>query len=323
MKQPLISVVVPLYGVADTMGPCVDGILAQTYPHLEVLLVDDGSPDACGAIADAYAQADRRVRVIHQPNRGLAAARNTGTAAAQGELITYVDGDDLIAPECVQTLWSLMERQGADIAVCPMRRFRPPETPFCSNGRDGQEAVFSGREALEHMLYQRLFDTSACGKLYRTADAQACPFPEGWLFEDLATVYRLLWRARTVAWTGRVLYGYRVRPASIMTGEFDPRRLDELRAMEQLRAFVEENCPECQTAADCRLFSCLCQVYLALPATPVWQQEARKLWHRMRRLSFRVLTTPHARIKNRCAAILTLPGEKIFRCVAHLTRKES
>ena len=323
MKQPLISVVIPLYGVEDSMCPCVDSVLAQTYPHMEVLLVDDGSPDACGAIADAYAQADQRVRVIHQPNRGLADARNAGTAAAWGEFITYVDGDDLIAPDCLQTLWSLMDREGADLAVCPMRRFRDSESPFRSDGRRVREAVFSGRDALQHMLYQRLFDTSACGKLYRMADARACPFPKGWLFEDLATVYRLIWRARTVVWTSRVLYGYRFRPASIMTGEFDPRRLDELRAAEQLRLFVHENCPEYRVAVDCRLFSCLCQVYLSLPATPAWQQQAREIWGQMRRLGFRVLCSPHARLKNRCAAILVLLGEQAFRYAARAGLNES
>lgn len=323
MKQPLISVVVPLYGVANIMGACVDSILAQTYPRIEVLLVDDGSPDACGAMADVYAQTDRRVCVLHQPNRGLAAARNAGTAAARGELITYVDGDDLIAPDCLETLWSLMDRRGADLAVCPMRRFHPPEAPFRPKDRRGREAVFSGRDALKHMLYQRLFDTSACGKLYRTADARACPFPEGLLFEDLATVYRLLWRARTVAFTGRVLYGYRFRPASIMTGEFDPRRLDELRAAEQLQAFVRENCPECRTAAECRLFSCLCQVYLALPATPVWRQQAWEIWHPMRHLALHVLCNPHARLKNRGAAMLTLMGQRAFHRAARSARNKS
>lgn len=320
MKKPLISVVVPLYGVAETMCSCVDSILEQTYQNIEVLLVDDGSPDKCGEIADVYMSKDQRVRVIHQSNRGLSAARNAGTAVAYGEFITYVDGDDIIAPECLQTLWGMIARYEADIAVCPMRRFQPPGISFVSGGHR-KELCFSGEDALEHMLYQRIFDTSACGKLYRTATMRSCPFPEGRLFEDLATVYRLLWQAKNVAWTDRVLYGYRLRTTSITRGTFDRQRLDELQAMDQLWTFVHTCCPKCRPAADCRLFSCLCQVYLALPNTSVWQQDAGKIWKQMRRLSFQVMRNPHARIKNRCAAAITLLGEQTFRFVARATQK--
>lgn len=102
MTKPLISVVVPLYRVEAEMPLCVDSVLAQTYDRLDVILVDDGSPDGCGRLAEDYARRDARVRAIHRENGGLSAARNTGTLAAKGDYITYVDGDDFLHPVCVE-----------------------------------------------------------------------------------------------------------------------------------------------------------------------------------------------------------------------------
>lgn len=137
---------------------------------------------------------DARVRAIHRENGGLSAARNTGTLAAKGDYITYVDGDDFLHPVCVESLYGLIERYRADLAVCTMKTFQEKPDEVIRQ-TTGQTACFEREKALEHMLYQRLFDTSACGKLYRTEDARGQLFPVGRLFEDLATVYRFLWRA--------------------------------------------------------------------------------------------------------------------------------
>ena len=100
--MPLISVIVPVYKVETYLPTCVDSILSQTFSDFELILVDDGSPDACGAMCDGYAREDSRIRVIHQKNGGLSAARNTGLDIAKGEYVTFVDSDDVIAPDCLQ-----------------------------------------------------------------------------------------------------------------------------------------------------------------------------------------------------------------------------
>lgn len=213
-----------------------------------------------------YARRDARVRAIHRENGGLSAARNTGTLAAKGDYITYVDGDDFLHPVCVESLYGLIERYRADLAVCTMKTFqkKPDEV---HRQTTGQTACFEREKALEHMLYQRLFDTSACGKLYRTEDARGQLFPVGRLFEDLATVYRFLWCAERTAWESDALYGYRTRGDSIMNQRFHEGRFDELTAIDELCDFVRENCPSVQRAADCRRFS-VC-------ARPCWRFRRR------------------------------------------------
>ena len=119
--QDLISVIVPVYKVEKYLKRCVDSILAQTYPCLEVILVDDGSPDGCPAICDEYAREDRRVRVIHKENGGLSDARNAGIDAAKGKFLGFVDSDDYVHPRFYELLLQALKGEGADIAGCDVR----------------------------------------------------------------------------------------------------------------------------------------------------------------------------------------------------------
>lgn len=315
-----MSVIVPLYGVERMMSECVESVLAQTYAHIEVILVDDGSPDRSGELAEGYRARDARVRVIHQPNRGLSAARNAGTQAAAGEYVTYVDGDDVVDERYVEYLLALADEHDARASVCPMRRFSGSRGTSCE--AEGGGTLRMGREdALRQMLYQKLFDTSACGKLFLRQDALAVPFPEGRLYEDLDTVYRLLWRAGAVAYGPRVCYFYRVRRESITGSRFDARRFDEVDAVDRLCAFVDEQCPALRQAARSRRFSCYCQVFLAMPeGTETYSAAERNVWDGIRSLRRGVLLDGNARVKNRCAALLALLGRRMFRAAGLLYR---
>lgn len=117
-ESPLISVVVPVYRAEKFLCQCLDSILAQTYKNLEVILVDDSSPDNCGKICDEYARKDNRVRVIHQSNQGVSAARNAGLASATGEYIGFVDSDDYIEPDMYEYLYGLITKDNASVAMC-------------------------------------------------------------------------------------------------------------------------------------------------------------------------------------------------------------
>ena len=126
----LISVIVPVYNVEPYLRKCVDSILAQSYSNLEVILVDDGSPDGCGAICDEYAAKDARVRVIHKPNGGISDARNAGLDIMTGDYVTFVDSDDWIDEQHLSSLYALV-KGGADIAVSDVRRILTDETEIC------------------------------------------------------------------------------------------------------------------------------------------------------------------------------------------------
>lgn len=306
-KQPLVSIIVPVYRVAQYLPKCLDSILEQTYQNWEMILVDDGSPDECPGICDAYGAKDARIRVLHQENQGLSGARNAGTALAIGAFVLFVDSDDWILPQTVQTLVDMQRESGADIVACGMQHVFPdvadaaplPEQPPL------RYDVLDGRTALAQMCYQTLLLNSAWGKLIPLEVARQYPFPLGRLNEDLATTYRWLFAAKKVAITKQPLYRYLQRSSSIMAQPFTERSLDLLLAANEQLDFVMQNCPEIANAARARRFSACCQILLKLPKGQ-HQSERAMLINTMKQDASIVLRDWNCRKKDRGAALLFL-----------------
>ena len=198
-KSPLISVIVPVYNVETYLAECLASLLAQTYSQYEIILVDDGSTDGCPALCDRYAAQNDRVRVVHQQNKGLSGARNTGIRAAQGELLAFVDSDDTVSERMLETLWRLMQNCEADIASATYQDLKqtPPQ-------------IYTAEEGLLHLLKEDTgMTTSACFKLFRTSVFDGIRFPEGQIFEDFATIPLVYAQAKRIVHTEEKLYFYR------------------------------------------------------------------------------------------------------------------
>lgn len=305
-EKPLISVVVPVYNVGEYLAPSLDSLLAQDYPNLEILLVDDGSSDGSGALCDGYAARDSRVRVLHQENQGQAAARNHGVAAARGEYTAFIDSDDYVAPNYISYMAGLMEETGAQIGICTLSECEPGQEWHPVESREVQ--VMTASQALETMLYQRSFTTSPCCKLYPTRWLQETPFPTGRIYEDLGTIYKLLARAEKVVYGPSVLYCYIQTKKSTMRCSFSPRAFDHKTSADELYAFVEERYPQILPAAVSRRFSAYCQVIGRMAGVEGYQAERKALWDQICRDRWQVAKNPRTRVKNRIAALLTLLG---------------
>ena len=238
MDNNLISVIIPVYRVEAYLRRCVDSVLAQTYTQTEVILVDDGSPDGCPAICDAYAREDGRVRVIHQENAGLSGARNAGIEAAKGAWLSFVDSDDYLAPEFLERLYRACVDTGSEMSVCRWEYVRG-ERPVPERG-SGKLEVCSGREMLSR-LYQPdgAYFVVAWNKLYRRELFQEIRYPLGRIHEDEATTYRIYDQVKRAAYVDSSLYGYFVTPASITRG-FNPKRMDWVYAVAERMDFFEK-----------------------------------------------------------------------------------
>jgi len=211
--EKVISVIVPVYGVEPYLDQCVSSILAQTYSALEIVLVDDGSPDGCPAMCDAWAEKDGRIRVIHQENAGLSAARNRGLEAAVGKYILFVDSDDFLQPICCETALTALQESDADMAVFGYRRFQDAGGKTVST-RVHANGVASSGETLR-MLMAKELDSYAWNKLYRRELFDGVRYPQGHVWEDVGTTYRLIRKARRVCFCDAVLYDYRQRAGGI------------------------------------------------------------------------------------------------------------
>jgi glycosyltransferase involved in cell wall biosynthesis len=243
-----ISVVIPVYGVEDFLPACVESVQKQTYSNLEIVLVDDGSPDGCPVLCDMYAKKDARCIVVHKPNGGLSDARNAGIAKASGDWIFLLDSDDwLEQADYLERLLLAAKRFGAGIAVSNTRHTTGPKEPgsFFSPMNEGPFSL-SREQALCQLMYGVQFRHSAWGKLYRAELFSGVKYPVGKLYEDLATTYRLFVRCDTVAFDFGIYYGYRIRQGSIIEKPAEPYLLEMGYETWQN---VKQLCPAAENAA--------------------------------------------------------------------------
>ena len=238
-KAPLLSIIVPVYKVENYLPKCIDSILAQTFTDFELILVDDGSPDDCPALCDATAEKAARVRVIHQKNGGLSAARNSGLDAARGAWSGFVDSDDYNEPEMYEVLYQAVQSTGADLALCDYAEVDEAGTP-CPQ----MHVSLSGGELTGQELLKRasgLMVQLAWNKLYRRAVFAQLRYPEGKLNEDLFLIPEVCLQIKKAVVVPKALYCYVQRGGSIMSGNKTLRHFDAAEAAQRYWDCLVEN----------------------------------------------------------------------------------
>ncbi len=219
-----ISVVVPVYKVEKTLRACVSSILAQTYADIEVILVNDGSPDGCPQMCEELAKTDSRIKVVNRENGGLSAARNTGIEHASGKYITFVDSDDLIDAEMLSVLYGTLTKADADMSVCMYDIFQNDGDIGKAEIVDGVKTVNARELLLSEGAYER---TEAWGKLYKKEIFSSLCFKEGIYYEDTHIFPYILERIGKIAFNDSKLYYYRKNPElpTIMNAKFSLKKL--------------------------------------------------------------------------------------------------
>lgn len=312
-NKGLVSIVVPVYNVDRYLPECIDSILSQVYPTLEIILVDDGSTDGCASICDAYAKQDSRIQVIHQPNGGLSNARNTGIAHCSGDYLLFVDSDDLISPYLVERLICVLESTGADLAICdPLHMETAPssldgvlDTDFC---------LMTPHEAIREMWYQTSFLPSAWGKLFRRDLFDEIRFREGICYEDIDIMHLLFERASSIAYTPSKLYFYRHRSGSITQEQYSERDCEQLNIARSLQEYAKGD-RQLKKAANAYAVTCAFRVLLNAPRGMGLESYLKTSRRILRRHYLSVLTDRHVRRKTRLALLLYLMPLPVVRAI--------
>lgn len=239
LKQDLISVIIPIYKVEKYLDECLYSIVNQTYENLEILLVDDGSPDNCGKICDEYAQKDNRIKVIHKENGGLSSARNAGLDIAKGEYISFVDSDDVIDEKFIETLYKMCINNSVDIAICDYMRF----TDTIEKDKSENTINVYSSKKVQNDMYENIISEKVVvtwNKLYKKYLFEEIRFPVGKIHEDEFTTYKLLYASKSdIAVTNSKFYYYRCNPNGIMGRKYNKNRLDILEALEERTRFYK------------------------------------------------------------------------------------
>lgn len=254
-NQPKVSVIIPVFKVEKTLKRCVDSVLRQTYENLEIILVDDGSPDDCPEICDSYLAKDSRIKVVHKQNGGLSDARNAGIKIATGEYINFVDSDDFIHHQAIETLVNVTLKTEADLVSSNPAKI--------SNGLQITKReldvptvkILDRERALEEMLYAGEIDCYAWGKLYKKELFDWVRFPVGKLFEDTGTTYKIIDLCQKIAAIDQQIYYYIDNTDGITKSSFSEKKMDLVYFVEEIRDFVNKKYPNLAKAANAKLFT--------------------------------------------------------------------
>ena len=240
----MVSIVIPVYNVAEYLPRCLDSLLKQDYVgEMEIILVDDGSTDSSSSICKEFCNARPRAILIRQENKGLSEARNAGIMAANGEWLLFLDSDDWLAPNALSTLLSFAETHTSDIVIGSFYYAHEDHLLFDDRGFDIKEPFVLNREdAMRELLQQRYFKNFAWGKLYRTESAQKHLFRPGVYFEDAFWQHLMIDEVQRVGVIPKPLYYYRQRNDSI-SGTFSARNLDILKGNEERFRFIMDRYP--------------------------------------------------------------------------------
>lgn len=289
IRPGVISVIVPIYNVEACLRLCIESIQNQTYSNLEIILVDDGSPDNSGKICDEYAAKDPRIVVLHNKNGGPAAARNAGIEAATGEYISFCDGDDTMVDTMLEELLQNLLSTQSDVSVCG-RRIVYGEHPLSSKGLPVSDLViFTQPTISQYVMHTKFHSAAPWGRLYRHSFLGDLRFDTSHLcFEDYVFSVKLSLKAQKVCYTRRPLYNYFQRPGSAMHGIYYPKHEHALRVQEEVLALAETSpwpkalLPSAQ--AGC-LFQSLLVAQKIACTTPFPGAAAKRFSRQIRRLS--------------------------------------
>lgn len=239
----LVSIVVPIYNVEEYLPRCIDSIAVQSYKNIEIILVDDGSPDKCGEICDKYEAQDNRIKVIHKSNGGLSSARNAGLEIASGNFIVFIDSDDWIDKNYIEVMYNDMISYNADIVV----------PAFCISYDSGKQhsgtiiknlTEYSRKRALENFLFNGYITPCVASKMWKKELWNEIKCPEGKLFEDQFTTYKLIMIASKVVFDPSIYYYYFKREGSIGHSSFNDRTYDLLKAIKEEYEEITKVFPE-------------------------------------------------------------------------------
>ena len=248
----LVSIVIPVYNVEAYLDRCIASVVRQSYSHLEIILVDDGSTDHSPSICDEWAQKNSRIRVVHQHNSGVSAARNAGLQAASGSWIIQLDSDDYIAPSAVAHLVQTAEATEADMVICDFEKGSNESFAFTST-KSPKPWITDGISAIRNIYdgeHNALRYVVPWCKMCRKQLYTGILYPESKIFEDIYTTHKLLYRCDRIAVLDEPLFYYFQRPGSIMNAFFSVKKLDYLQALvERVEFFAAHDLHELEQIA--------------------------------------------------------------------------
>ena len=328
----MVSIIVPVYNAENFLEETVRSVISQSFTDWELILIDDGSTDGSGKLADRLAAGFFNIKVIHKSNGGLSSARNAGLDTAKGDFIFFLDADDLIPAYCLEVLARLQENSKAGIVCGRIVKFNSEKTPLSHQPITYKTdsiryKTFTSKEAIRNILYQRKINNSMSGKLFKASLWENIRFTENTYYEDLDIFYHVFLKASSIISISFPVYYYRQHKGSYLHN-FNLGRKDMLEVTQRLTEFMTLNYPELVPAALSRQLSANFNMFLLLSAhsrqlkkekETVQEVEGmeKSCWDTIKSLRVKVVRDPEVRIKNKVGILISyLGGRPLLRLLA-------
>ena len=308
-----LSIIVPVYKVEAFFDKCVESILAQTFTDFELILVDDGSPDNCGRMCDAWAEKDPRIRVLHKENGGLSDARNAGIEIAQGCYLGFVDSDDYIKPDMFETLIANLESYHADLSMCGYAEVYANRMEGCCEDRTVH--VWDQKETVHQILLGKLLSVHACTKLFKRELFGQVRYPKGKVSEDAYVIMDILDQIHTAVFTPYTAYYYVQRNESIKTSAYSKRNLARIEAHQKNYTYICASFPEFRTLAYERYLGANAFVagQMALSGVTERDRDCAQVFTLLRKKILRILTGQYFSARWKLAILVMVISKSLYR----------
>lgn len=249
MNNDLISVIVPIYNVQKYLSKCIDSIINQIYNNIEIILIDDGSTDECGKICEQYAKKDKRIKVFHENNKGVSAARNKGIQNSTGNYIMFVDADDFIDLDMIKKLYIAIKEENADIVICGTKDV-DERGNIISKSKENEKVILTNIEALKYMLNEEPYNSVCWGKIYRKELFNKYKFNTNIkIAEDLEILYKIFFDSNKIVYLPDRMYNWLVRYNSVTKEKFNDDWKKEIYICEEIIQFTKKNCKQIEDYA--------------------------------------------------------------------------
>lgn len=317
MKDKLISVIMPIYKVEDYLDKCIQSIVSQTYTNLEIILVDDGSPDKCPEICDEWEKKDERIKVYHKKNGGLSDARNYGIERAKGEFLIFVDSDDYLEKDALELLYTNLVNNNADVSVCGMKLY------FENNGTfkyykdyKNDKVILNETGALKMMINEQAgFRVNAINKLYKKELFKEVRYPVNKIYEDVGTTYKTLLQSTKVVYDPSPKYVYVQRNFSITKNlKYDERGLMRIEMATQMYDSVVGKHPNLKNDYTLYLISQYVTMINCMIVSNIYdkkfiKQTKRMIWGNLKNIIF----SKQILVKRKCQYLILLISFSLYK----------
>lgn len=321
MEKELISVIIPVYNVEEYLPECLDSVLNQSYKNLEIVLVDDGSKDSSGTICDTYEKKDSRIKVIHKKNGGLSDARNRGMQKIKGDYLTFIDSDDWVDKDYVKDLYTSLIQSKADMVVLPLIAVRDKAEGERKKIKNKKNVIYKNSESIKAFLYQE-FPPCAQAKLYKTDLWKGIEFPVNTLYEDVETIYQILKKCSRICFLIDKSYFYRQRPNSIITSEFNLKKLDYIKNIKMINVDVDNKYPELKKAGISRLVWAEAHILVHINQK-IYPEVNKDIWQDFIKHRATCLFDKNVKLKNKGMIFVSYFGQPFMKKVFEIVKKRN